>query len=133
MKADYMRVLGGVEVRQGAVMSREERHLRGEIMEKLRDVDSHFESISKGEITPADEGTDARRKSPATDGTESIAFESAPESVHQDTVGHEGDSAMQESIMRDQNDSSIVDTSPATRKHSKLPTPFSREGSDAEL
>lgn len=133
MKADYMRVLGGVEVRQGAVMSREERHMRSEIMEKLRAVDSHFESISKGEITPSDEGTAARRESPTTDGGESIAFESAPELVHQDTAPRDGDSAMQESIMRDQDDSSIVDTSPTTYKRSKLPTPFSNEGSDAEL
>jgi hypothetical protein len=134
MKADYMRVLGGVEVRPEAMVSREERHLRSQIMEKLRAVDPQFEPISKGEIAPAGGDETAQVGSPAADDGESVAFESAPESVDQDTVaGHEVDSAMQESIMQDQDDSVLSKSSPGTSKHAKLPTPSSNELSDAEL
>lgn len=54
--------------------------------------------------------------------------------MDQDTVaGHEVNSAMQESIMLDQDDGVISKSSPATSRHAKLPTPPSNELSDAEL
>ena len=134
MKADYMRVLGGVEVRPEAVRPREERHLRSQIMEKLRAVDPQFEPISKGEIAPVGGDETVQDETPAADDGESVAFESAPESVDQDTVaGHEVNSAMQESIMLDQDDGVISKSSPATSRHAKLPTLPSNELSDAEL
>ncbi|OSS47914.1 hypothetical protein B5807_06423 [Epicoccum nigrum] len=134
MKADYMRVLGGVEVRPEAVMPREERHLRNQIMEKLRAADPQFKPISKGEIAPACGDETAQVESLVADDGESVAFESAPELVDQDTAaGHEVDSALQESIMQDQDDSVVSKSSPATSKHVKLLTPSSNELSDTEL
>ena len=134
MKADYMRVLGGVEVRPEAVMPREERHLRNQIMEKLRAADPQFKPISKGEIAPACGDETAQVESLVADDGESVAFESAPELVDQDTAaGHEVDSALQESIMQDQDDSVVSKSSPVTSKHVKLLTPSSNELSDTEL
>lgn len=135
MKADYMRVLGGVQISQATAMSRDERNMRSNIMDQLRAVDARFESISKGELAPADTATDLNNEdqSAATDDTETMASESAHESSEGIPAVAHNDSAMQDSIMRDNNDTYITEPMPITGKESALPTPSSNQASDAEL
>jgi len=134
MKADYMRVLGGVQVNQEAVMSREERAMRNDIMEKLRVVDAQFEPISKGETLPKIDAVDPKNPAVAEDDDESSAFESAHESADEDTAaGGNEDSVMQDSILQDNDDTGITEPSPGAAKQSKLPTPLSNEVTDEEL
>lgn len=76
MKADYMRVLGGVEVHHGPVLSREERHMRSETIKKLAAVNAQFEPIVQGEITSAYDSVQVETTGPAADSdADSIAFE----------------------------------------------------------
>jgi hypothetical protein len=89
MKADYMRVLGGVAVNT-AVVSREERALRADIMALLRAVDGHFEPFAMGGLPDAgDEDEQGSEEVVAAEDDESVAFESARESAHEDTTAGE--------------------------------------------
>ncbi|KAF1961197.1 hypothetical protein CC80DRAFT_463932 [Byssothecium circinans] len=49
MRADYLQVLGGVQVSKD-VVPREEKALKGEIKKMLNEVDGQFERIAKGEL-----------------------------------------------------------------------------------
>jgi|TARA_R110002003_G_scaffold214_21_gene16140 hypothetical protein len=110
MKADYMRVLGGVQINQAEIMSKVDRALRADIMSILRDVDAQFEPIARGELgeqEPNEGGTDAPTDEPEViQDNEESAFESPPGSVKGDV-----------------NDESIVDgddtliTEPTPSKH----------------
>ena len=138
MKADYMQVLGGVQINQEAVMSREERAMRTAIMAKLRAVDPQFEPIAKGDIASADSAAVAEVEEPATpaadddddDDEESLAFQS----VNEDTpAGPNEDSAMQHLVTQDNDDTGVKEPSRSADKKSNLPTPLSNEVSDGEL
>lgn len=129
MKADYMRVLGGVQLNQEAVMSREERSMRGEIMNKLRAVDAQFEPITRGEVVPddvADVNADAEAEQPtASNDDDSMAFESANE----DAIGAAADAEPQKSVVKDDDGG----PSSTANKTSGLPSPLSNEVSGDEL
>ncbi|UPX18511.1 uncharacterized protein EKO05_0008810 [Ascochyta rabiei] len=109
MKADYLRVLGGVQVNTQAVMSREERAMHSEIKTLLNTVDARFQPIANGEISAlvGDDAEDAAEERPASD-EESVAFESANEDV------------------------STIKPDPSADKKSSLPTPLSNDVSDEE-
>lgn len=134
MRDDYIRALGGVQVNQEAVMSREERSMRSDIVDKLRAVDAQFEPISKGKLASADDNADAENLAAVDEDEESVAFESADESANEDTTGGANeDSIMQESIMQDNDDTGIAEPPLSAEKKSTLPTPVSNEVSDDEL
>ncbi|KAH7073915.1 hypothetical protein BKA63DRAFT_43281 [Paraphoma chrysanthemicola] len=109
MKADYMRVLGGVQINQADVMSKTDRSLRNEIMNILRAVDVQFEPIARGEFADLDDTEGADRcidENVVADDASESAFESARELAE-----------------RDINDDSIMDaddtmiTEPTPSKH----------------
>ena len=140
MKADYMRVLGGVQVNTEAVMPREERAMRADIMTLLKGVDAHFEPIANGVLpNPGDNNAEAEdgEEEPAVaanDEEESDAYESAHEDA---TAVPNDDAAMQDSIMHDNDDTGITGPSPGANngaeKQSELPNLFSNEITDEEL
>ncbi|KAH6642388.1 hypothetical protein C7974DRAFT_420684 [Boeremia exigua] len=102
MKADYMRVLGGVQLNPEAVRPREERTLRGDIMERPRDVNSQFEAISNGELAPADKSVVEEHV--AADDEESLPFASAagsPDTPNASKNPSTQDALMQDAIMQD--------------------------------
>jgi hypothetical protein len=81
-----MRVLGGVQIsQQAAVLPKEERAMRAEIMEILRSVDAQCEPIANGEVRP---GTDEVERSISVDEVDSGIFASAdrvgPQSLKED-------------------------------------------------
>ncbi|KAF9700954.1 hypothetical protein EKO04_000363 [Ascochyta lentis] len=127
MKADYLRVLGGVQVNTKAVMSREERAMRSEIKTLLNAVDARFEPIASGVIAASvgDAGDDAKgaAEEPAASDEESVAFESANEDA---TAGSNNNFIMQE-------DASIIEPASSFDKKPSLPTPLSNEVSDEEF
>ncbi|KAF2031640.1 hypothetical protein EK21DRAFT_62781 [Setomelanomma holmii] len=87
MKADYMRVLGGVQVNQAEVMSKADRTLRSEIMSILRGVDAQFEPIARGELADQDSTEEIEQglaEEPKVEVEEENAFDSARESVERD-------------------------------------------------
>ncbi|KAJ4378700.1 hypothetical protein N0V86_005571 [Didymella sp. IMI 355093] len=136
MKADYMQVFGGVQVNTDAVVSREERAMRADIMALLRAVNSHFEPISMGVLPNAadDDVHGSAEEAAAADDDESVAFESVNESAHEDsTADPSEDAVMQDSTMQDNNKSGTVGQSPHVGKKSKLPTPLSNDVSDDGL
>ncbi|KAF3050848.1 hypothetical protein E8E11_008956 [Didymella keratinophila] len=134
MKADYLRVLGGVQVNQEAVMSREERAMRNDIREKLRVADAQFEPISKSEVLPEIDAVNPKNPGIAEDYDERSAFDSAHESADEDTAaGWNEDSVTQDSILQENDDIGITEPSPGAAKQSKPPTPLSNEVTDEEL
>ncbi|KAJ4335077.1 hypothetical protein N0V87_006352 [Didymella glomerata] len=137
MKADYMRVLGGVQVNPDSVVSRDERAMRAEIVALLRAVDDRFDPISMGilpEVAEEDDKDAAREAGAVEDDDDSVAFESAHESVHEgSTAGANEDAMVQDSIMRDNDDSGAIDPSSSAAKKSQLPTPPSNEVTDEEM
>jgi hypothetical protein len=137
MKADYMRVLGGVQVNPDSVVSRDERAMRAEIVALLRAVDDRFDPISMGilpEVAEEDDKDAAREAGAVEDDDDSVAFESAHESVHEgSTAGANEDAMVQDSIMQDNDDSGAIDPSSSAAKKSQLPTPPSNEVTDEEM
>ncbi|KAJ4343637.1 hypothetical protein N0V95_006611 [Ascochyta clinopodiicola] len=131
MKADYLRVLGGVQINTAAIMSREERAMRSEIKALLNAIDARFEPIARGELTAlaGDDAKDAAEgafEEPAASDVESAAFESANEDT---TAGAHDGSTMQDEV----EDASTTEPKPSADKQSSLPTPLSNEVTDEEL
>jgi uncharacterized protein YeeX (DUF496 family) len=137
MKNDYMRVLGGVQINQAEVMSKEERALRSEVMEILRGVDAQFEPIARGEIaepvTANDEPAVVETETAAVEDEES-AFESARGSPE-----HDGND---ESIVEDVEDTMITEPTPSKpdmdadsseKENRGLPTPSDDDMDEEEL
>jgi hypothetical protein len=95
MKADYMRVLGGVQISAEALMPKEERALKANIMNILRSVDAQFEPIVKGETIAEDaiNSAVAEAEQRSVDGYDDSAFESAREEIN-DFVMDGNDDAM---------------------------------------
>jgi uncharacterized protein YeeX (DUF496 family) len=136
MKTDYMRVLGGVQINQAEVMSKEERALRSEVMEILRGVDAQFEPIARGEIaepvTANDEPAVVETETAAVEAGES-AFESARESVERDgndvSIAEDVDDTMITEPTPSKPDMDVADSS--EKENRGLPTP-SDDGMDEE-
>jgi hypothetical protein len=137
MKTDYMRVLGGVQINQAEVMSKEERALRSEVMEILRGVDAQFEPIARGEIaepvTVDAESAVVETETAAVEDEES-AFESARGSPERD--GND------ESIVEDVEDTMITEPTPSKpdmdadsseKENRGLPTPSDDDMDEEEL
>lgn len=55
MRADYMNVLGGVQISHGA-MTREERTMRSEVRGHLKDLNTEFERLANGDLKDEQEG-----------------------------------------------------------------------------
>jgi hypothetical protein len=92
-----MRVLGGVQIsQQAAVLPKEERAMRAEIMEILRSVDAQCEPIANGEVRP---GTDEVERPISVDEVGSGIFASA------DRVGPQ-------SLKEDDDDTMMADPTP---------------------
>jgi hypothetical protein len=138
MKADYMRVLGGVQINQAEGMSKVDRALRADIMSILRAVDAQFEPIARGELGEQElneGGTDAPTDAPEImEDDEESAFESPPESAK---GGGNDDSIV------DGNDTLITEPTPSKhcnnvegessdKENRGLPTP-SDDGMDEEV
>jgi hypothetical protein len=137
MKTDYMRVLGGVQINQAEVMSKEERALRSEVMEILRGVDAQFEPIARGEIaepvTVDAESAVVETETAAVEDEES-AFESARGSPERDSND--------ESIVEDVEDTMITEPTPSKpdmdadsseKENRGLPTPSDDDMDEEEL
>lgn len=94
MRRDYMQVLGGVQLNDGAVLSKEERDFRSGVLTLLRGVNAQFESIIHGDVvtkSTANEHEETQAEEPIiVDDDNDGAFESAPESLHDDA----GDAVM---------------------------------------
>lgn len=114
MKADYMRVLGGLTHLPIHSMPRQERALRYEIMEILKSVDAQFEPIARGEISDRDNTVDGA----VTPADEDIVvnvdddetFQSAPKSTNHSTK--------EDSVFDDIDDNMI--TKPTSSKQHSL-------------
>jgi len=129
MKADYMRVLGGVQINQTSVMPKEERALRSDIMDILRSVDAQFEPIARGEFEQQDDDEPAVEDPITVEDNDSV-FESARESADRDDNG--------DSIMQDVDDTLITEPTPSKplqsssdKENRGLPTP-SDDGMEVE-
>lgn len=120
MKADYMRVLGGVQVGSAAVLPRAERVLRGDVMRLLNGVDARFETIAKGELGAGVTAADAPAVNDESDVESASAFDT-PTAVT-------ADAAIQNSIAQENDDSSVL----GAEKQRSVPMPCSNEVSDGE-
>ncbi|KAF2688782.1 hypothetical protein K458DRAFT_414486 [Lentithecium fluviatile CBS 122367] len=95
MHADYMRVLGGVNVSQN-VMSREEKGMRTEIKVILDEVDSQFQRISDGELDGEERvDDDVAAEEPEAD--KPLRFDNDDaDSIVKSSCGSDNDETMQE-------------------------------------
>jgi hypothetical protein len=122
MKADYMRVLGGVQISAEALMPKEERALKATIMSILRSVDAQFEPIVKHETITKDTtniaNTEAEQAS--VDGDDDSAFKSARE-------GND------DFIMDGNDDTMITEPTPLKPAHAGLNVEDSCENDDHGL
>jgi hypothetical protein len=148
MKADYMRVLGGVQQNQQAfVLPKEERALRSEVMKILRSIDMQFEPITRGEFVEEEEettaaaGADTSAEAPVdvdVDEDEEHAFESAHESLSHDAnnasaIDRNDDAATTRSTpFKHLATNADVDDS-EEKENRSLPTPSDEEMDEAEL
>ncbi|KAF2826280.1 hypothetical protein CC86DRAFT_350866 [Ophiobolus disseminans] len=128
MKADYMRVLGGVQINETAVMPKEERALRADIMDILRSVDAQFEPIARGNFEQQEIAEQEIVDEHVTVEDDDNAFESAHESAQH------GDS-----VTEDVDDTLITEPTPSKpgdggsdKENRGLPTP-SDDGMDEAL
>lgn len=123
MKADYMRVLGGVQIKEEALLPKEERALRSGIMEILRSVDAQFEPIVKGESVAKDAAgaadADDEQAISEGDGDDNV-FESAQE-------GND------DSIMDGNDDTLITEPTPSKPPHADMDVENSSEKENRSL
>lgn len=123
MKADYMRVLGGVQINQANVMPKEGRALRTEVYDILRTVDDQFAPIVRGEVTEQNDVEGAVEEPVAIeDEDEKGIFESAYETPGRDENGN--------SIMADVDETITTGITPSKpleisndKENRGLPTP----------
>lgn len=105
MRADYMQVLGGVQVSQG-VMSKEEKGLRVEVKAILNDIDSQFKRIVNGEPDEGEQGSNwVHVDQPEADNP--LRFDDA-DSVLGSTREWDNDETMQDAV----DDTLITEPSP---------------------
>lgn len=136
MKADYMRVLGGVLVRTEASMSLGERDMRADTTALLNAVDDRFAPIAQGEADTEDNASggilDESTAFPSADSTDEEATASVADSAVLDSMTQ--DSAMQDLMVQDSMLQDIGDgSSLSAEKQSCLPTPRSNSVSETEL
>jgi hypothetical protein len=104
MKADYMRVLGGVKQNQQApVLPKEERALRSDVMKILKSIDAQFEPIARSEFG---------EEEMAVDGADASDEEHSFESAH----GSPSRSDNEDSTM-DRNDDATTTKSTPSKRH----------------
>jgi hypothetical protein len=104
MKSDYMRVLGGVQINETAIMPKEERTLRSDILDILRSVDAQFKPIARGQFSQLEDVTSTAEEPVAVDDNDSV-LGSARKSAYRDETG--------DSIMEDVDDSIITEPTPS--------------------
>jgi hypothetical protein len=113
MRADYMRVLGGVQVGQG-VMSREENCMRTEVKTILREVDPQFEKIVNGELHQEQEESDwVLIDQPEAEPDESLQFDEDDTDSIVGAQGANSDETMQDAL----DDTIITELSPQGLRH----------------